>query len=57
MTSPRTLAYQPATGSGRTWGAGLLLKGGGGSRPLTPPPSGAEFLEEPKAPKKIFGLN
>ena len=43
-------------------GTGLLFRGGGpggwvgGSSPPLPP-GGAEFLETPKALKKIFGVN
>ena len=31
--------------------------GGGGGLPPPPPPGGVEFLEAPKAPKNLFGLN
>ena len=36
---------------------GFSLGGGGGAVQPPLPPSGAEFLEAPKAPRKIFGLN
>ena len=62
-TSAHTPKFKPTDS---TLGRTLLFRDGGvqgggdgwvGPRPPTlPPPSGAAFLEAPKAPKKIFGL-